>query len=489
MLTDLDAGTSAVPRAPFDVCIFGSGPAGISVALALAQTGKRIALVEAGGFEYQPESQEFYAGTESGLNGWNSVGVARLRYFGGTSGHWTGLCGLMEESVFSNVTQHRLPGWPITRAAVLEHLPQAVEILDLGKPNFATGPIKPGVASSFLRRSTALSPPTRFGQKYRAAILESKSIRLFVRANLVELRLGAGSGGNASLDHAILKDYKGQTFRISANSYVLALGSLENARLLLNSDKQVAGGIGNHAGYVGRCFMEHLNVHIGRFVVRDKSYFSQRNLFSPSDELRRAQRIGHGILSLDPSFVPGNYGRARELKRILREEVCRFETLRDFARKFNDFDCSGEGVILSLIEQGPNPESRVSLRSEVDALGLRRINLHWAIDDADRRTIRVLGVELAKELARLDAARVQLSDYILDNTKPIPVGPHAPQMGTTRMSRDPRDGVVNEDCRVHGVSNLYVAGSGVFPTGGGINPTLTIVLLALRLGKHLAQLS
>jgi len=489
MHTDLDAGSAAVAGVPFDVCIFGTGPAGLTVALEFAKTGKRIALIEAGAFEYTEDSQEFYDGTETGLNTWNALRNKRLRCFGGTSGVWSGRCGLFDEIDFSADTYHGLSGWPITRNAVLEHLAQAVEILELGQQSLAFRSIKDGASSNFVHSGAAFSPPTRFGQKYRREIIESHNVQLITRANLVELRLGTLSGGNASLDHAVLKNYKGRTLKISAKKYVLALGGIENARLLLNSDKQVAGGIGNHAGYVGRCFMEHLNVQIGRFVVRDKSYFSGRQLaLAPAADLLRSQRIGNGVLAADPSFVPREFGRLGDFRRVLREGVCEYETMRDFARKFGDFNCAGEGVISSLLEQCPNPDSRVSLTPDVDALGLRRAKLHWAINDMDRRSIRTLGMELAKELARLDAARVQLSDFMIDKSQPIPVGAHAHHMGTTRMSMDPRHGVVDENCRVHGVANLYVGGSSVFPTGGGTNPTLTIVLLALRLGKHLRQL-
>ncbi len=490
MHTDLDGGSSAIPKATFDVCIFGTGPAGLTAALELAKTGKRIALIEAGAFEYTEVSQKLYDGTETGLNTWNALSNKRLRYFGGTSGHWSGRCGLFDEIDFTADTYHGLPGWPITRTAVLEHLGQAVDVLDLGQQDLASRPIKSDVDSDFAHSGVAFSPPTRFGQKYRQAINESPNVHLVTQANLVELRLGALSGSSASLDHAVLKNYKGQSFKIRARRYVLALGAIENARLLLNSDKQIPGGIGNHSGYVGRCFMEHLNVQIGRFVVRDKTYFSERQLeLSPVPDLLHSQRIGNGVLALDPTFLPIDYGRLRYLKGMVREGVCEFETIREYARKFSDFNCQGEGVISSMLEQCPNPESRVTLKADVDALGLRKVNLHWAINDTDRRSIRTLAMELAKELARLDAARVQLSDFIVNESQPILISQHAHHMGTTRMSRDPSHGVVDENARVHGVNNLYVGGASVFPTGGGTNPTLTIVLLALRLGKHLGQLA
>lgn len=489
MHADLDTGLPAPAQLPFDVCVFGSGPAGITVALEVAKARKRVALVEAGGFEFTSTSQKLYEGTESGIFAY-ALSAKRLRYFGGTSGHWAGRCGLFDEVDFAADTYHGLPGWPISRDDVVANLPEAVSILDLGQQDLTAKPINNARDAIFVHSSVALSPPTRFGQKYRKEIVESPYIHLLTHANLVELKLSGGSKASTALDSAVLRNYSGQTFNVSARHYVLALGAIENARLLLNSDKQVPGGIGNQSGYVGRCFMEHLNVQFGRFVVRDKSFFEGTQLeLSPVKSLLQKHRIGNGVLAANPSFIPKDYGRLRHIRGIFRDGACEFETVREFARKFSDFNCEGEGVVNSLLEQCPNPDSRVSLRSDTDSLGLRRANLHWAINDLDRRSIRILGMEFAKEMARLDVARVQLSDFIIDESKSIPIYHHAHHMGTTRMSRDPRHGVVDENVRVHGVENLYVGGSSVFPTGGGTNPTLTIVLLALRLGKHLAQLA
>jgi len=114
--------------------------------------------------------------------------------------------------------------------------------------------------------------------------------------------------------------------------------------------------------------------------------------------------------------------------------------------------------------------------------------LNWQLNTDDLKTIRVLSIESAKEMARLNRARVQLAPFILDSNLDIPVSGYGHHMGTTRMSADPHYGVVDENCRVHGVQNLYIAGSSVFPKCGGRNPTLTIILLALRLANFLSML-
>jgi choline dehydrogenase-like flavoprotein len=136
-------------------------------------------------------------------------------------------------------------------------------------------------------------------------------------------------------------------------------------------------------------------------------------------------------------------------------------------------------------EQGPNPDSRVTLAEDEDALGVPRARLDWRLGEADLHTIVRAHTHLAAELGRAGVGRVYLPDLETDRSwaGAIVGGNH--HMGTTRMHGDPRRGVVDPDCRVHGISNLYVAGSSVFPTSGYANPTLTLVALALRLADHL----
>src|SRR5450756_582826 len=153
--------------------------------------------------------------------------------------------------------------------------------------------------------------------------------------------------------------------------------------------------------------------------------------------------------------------------------------IRDRSRNILDFDCPGDGLITSLIEQTPNLNSRVSLGTEKDMFGMRRVKLDWQANAADYKTIRTLGLEVAKEMARSGAARVQLKDFILDDTKDISeIGRHAHQMGTTRMSEAPRFSFVKKNLQIRCVKDIFVAGSSVFPAGGGAYPTLTVVMLS-----------
>ncbi len=240
----------------YDICICGTGPAGVTTALRLAARGKRILLLEGGDLSYTDRSQDLYEGKSIGRRYWH-VQNGRLRFFGGTSNHWTGRCGVFDPIDFEARDYFRLPGWPISRDEVLVGLSDAKDILDLGEKGFDSQAI-PGLESkAFVQSGFALSPPTRFAEKYVAELRSSDRIDLFYNASLTDIRLNEA---RPSIDSLLARSFVGNAVKISASKYVLALGAIENARLLLNSNSQELNGVGNRNGMVGRCFMEHLNV-------------------------------------------------------------------------------------------------------------------------------------------------------------------------------------------------------------------------------------
>jgi GMC oxidoreductase len=494
MLFDFNEAWSRVAAARYDVCVCGTGPAGVTIARKLASHGKKVILLEAGGLSFTDQSQEHYKGKNVGRTIW--LESLRLRYLGGTSNHWEGICALLDPITFESHDDGHLPGWPISRDQVLSGLDEAKEILDIAGQDLSPGQ-QPGFTSSrFDRYAHARSAPTRFFEKYGAEIRQSAAIDAFYNANLVDIVL---TDNLAAVKTIRVRNYNGQAADVTAGQYVLAMGGIENPRMLLNANSQIPAGIGNHSDLVGRCFMESLNVPIGRFLVTDVEFWKKGEppigsiMIVPTEAMIREHNIGNGVLEYTPNVpataVMFHGGRLGPLKKFIHETGCVWPTLTTLARKMIDFDCPGDGVIWSIIEQHPNPSSRVTLTDDVDSLGLRRIQMNWQLNDADLKTIRVLAMESAKEMARLDKARVQLSPFILDSKLEIPASGFGHHMGTTRMSADPRHGVVDKNCRVHGIENLYCAGSSVFPTCGGKNPTMSIVLLALRLGEHLGTAS
>jgi choline dehydrogenase-like flavoprotein len=191
----------------------------------------------------------------------------------------------------------------------------------------------------------------------------------------------------------------------------------------------------------------------------------------------------HGLLEQLKGAEFGELGpHVRELTRDLRGAAG--DTWRALRGTLED-----EVLIRVRAEQAPDPESRVVLLDETDALGLRRVGLDWRLGALEKHTMNVALHHLGMEIGRLELGRLQVHDWLRDPSPTIDttIAGGAHHMGTTRMADDPRRGVVDRDCRVHGLDNLYIAGSSVFPTVGFANPTLTIVELALRLADHLEQ--
>lgn len=144
------------------------------------------------------------------------------------------------------------------------------------------------------------------------------------------------------------------------------------------------------------------------------------------------------------------------------------------------------------MEQTPNRDSRVTLDHERDPLGVRRAILDWKLTDLDKRTMLKFHETIGIEAGRADIGRIKLMDWLQDENDrgwPDILGGGWHNIGTTRMADDPAKGVVNKNCRVHGISNLFMAGSSCFSTSGSANPTLSIVALTLRLSDHIRSLN
>lgn len=469
----------------YDVCICGAGPAGITIARKLAQQGKMVALFEGGGFEFTEQSQDAYAGKSIGMQYYEGLQYNRLRFLGGTSNHWAGRCSFFDDVDFEQRSYLGMPGWPIQREEVLKHFDEAAEILDISREGFAKTQDMHWSGANFRKSDYTLSTPTRFASKYHDELKKSSQIDVYVNANLVDIQL------NSALDtvvHYELMNYKKQKFIFTGTQYVLALGAIENARLLLNCNKQIVTGLGNQSDMVGRCFMEHLNIQLGRFVANHSDVWKSGGFdLNPRSEFIRKLNIGNSVISFGINNGIVSYGRLASFKTALKEMLCQSASLSDFSRKISDFNCTGDGVISTLMEQAPNRNSRVKLGNDKDYFGLRRVILDWQLAEQDYKTIHVLGVEVAKEMAKTGLARVNVHDAILTNSNKLPeVGAHAHHLGTTRMADNPKHGVVDQDSKLHGTKNMYIAGSSVFSTGGGCNPTFTITMLALKLANHLS---
>lgn len=457
------------PSQALDVCIVGAGPAGITLARALAQKGWRVGLMEGGGLALSEASQDLYRGSSTGVE--YPVDASRLRYLGGTSNHWTGETLPLDDRDFEALPYHPLNAWPIRRSDLDGYGERAAEILDLA-PVYQPVDIfnaRDDVLMPVVRR---MSAPTRFGQKYQRELTRSKLIWLCINANLIDIELDDGLKSVSQLSfraHA-----RTQPFKIRARRYVLCCGGLENARILLNANRQMPQGLGNERDLVGRFFSEHLEISLGHAVL--ETIPPDGADYMPSGTSMRFHQCLSYIVTLDP-LRPAD--SPRERSKTFRERLHRaFQ-----AGRAADFDAE----VTVAVQQSANRDSRVTLATTADRLGLPRVSLNWTLSDLDRHTIRTAALEIGRALAQHNVGRLQLAPHLdagIDAISKEGVGQYH-HMCTTRMSDSPAAGVVNRDCRLHGVENLYLGGSSVFASAGAANPTYTIVQLALRLADHL----
>ena len=521
MIVDAAGTDRTAFAAGFDVCVVGAGPAGITLARRLAAAGASIALMEAGGLEISAELQDVYSGTNVGLE-YFELDVARLRYFGGTSNHWAGMCRGLDPYDFEPHAWHALSGWPIAKSDLDPYRAETRDILELSYPVSkrkaeATQVSNPEVerldpldfpdeafaqATRQLRHiSFRYSPPVRFGEKYRAEIEASPRVLLGLNANLVDLRLGA----DGAVTEAVFRSYDPADpgFAVKARFYALCAGGIENPRLLLAFRSQRPAGVGNANGLVGCFFCEHPTLVVAD-VLYERTLDAGLEFYAPTPAFLAEQRILNINLLLHSDPAPPPLGLA---KAAMRSIACSTDFLAQLAERVRGRppNCEGDGLGTWLAGGRPAPQqgrievsseqaldrsSRVRLGLERDVFGLPRVELDWRLGELDFHTIRTGTEALAMHIAEQGIGRARIRDWLLaqrvpgiaDNDGSVGGWHH---MCTTRMADDPRYGVVDRDCRVHEVGNLYLGGSSVFSTAGHANPTYTIVELALRLGDHL----
>jgi choline dehydrogenase-like flavoprotein len=529
-----------------DICVVGAGAAGITLARELADRPLRVVVLESGGFTYDPVTQSLYEGERAGVP-YFPLETARLRFFGGTTNHWGGLCRPFDGADFERRPWIPHSGWPIRKAELDPFYARAADVLNLA-PEFGLAywrdrsPRPPlPLARSALTRTAQIVPDgsLRLGATYRGDLERARNVTTYLHANVTELDTDEAG---TTVSRVRVARLDGGAFSVSAGLFVLAAGGIENARLLLASDRRHGGGLGNGHDLVGRFFLEHPRFRAATFVPSDPQlpvgFYAPhgadgaqiQGYLALSDEVQRAEEVVDVQIRMEPEYVEP-FERALESPDVRSfERLARGAPLDEFgrhvARVASDVttwrrfgvpaaplpvphpdvvsalahstrvdrtslipallgDIAGVGyaralgdapveslALVTRIESAPNPDSRVTLVRERDALGMRRVRLDWRLSEIDRRsavrTVELLGAELG---------RGGLGRLRLDG------GWH--HMGTTRMADDPKLGVADRDCRVHGVSNLFVAGSSVFPTAGSGTPTLTLVALALRLADHL----
>lgn len=532
-----------------DVCIVGAGPAGIALALDLSDRGLSVMLLESGHLDLDAKTQALYEGEVADERMHSPPDKYRHRRLGGSSAIWGGRCMPMDPIDFESRNYVADSGWPISYTDLLPYYPKANALAEAGRFSYDAVDALGATAAPMIRgfnstqiRTTGLerfSCPTHFGTRYFKRLQLAPGVQVWLGANCI--RLGLYADGR-SLQAAEFATLSGNRFSVSARATVLATGGIETARLMLGSNDISPAGVGNLHDVVGRYYMCHIAGNVGTlslkgptsnvlhgYEVAPEGIYCRRRLSVTADEQRRrglANAVArlhfpritdpshrNGVLSglfLARKLISYEYGKrlndgdaaslgdyTRHLLNVVTDPLDTSAFLTHWLTKRTLADRKFPSVILrnrtnrfSLEmhgEQTPMANSRVTLSDKVDVLGMPKVRVDWRYSPADIESLRRTLDLIAQEFEVSGTGRFEYHRETLeqDLTRFGAYGGH--HIGTARMGHDVRSSVVNADCQVHTVHNLFVAGSAVFPTSSQANPTLTLIALALRLGDTLSR--
>jgi len=528
-------------QVPCTVCVIGAGAAGITMALELERLGIDAVVLESGGFGPDEQTMDLYRGESVGIPYEFGDGF-RSRFLGGGSNCWGGWCRPLEREDLVRRDWVPHSGWPISREELMPYYTRAHQVLSLGPENFDVGYWARAIDRPDVRRMplasgqvedsiSQFSRPTRFGKHYRAELRAARHVRVYLYANVVDIET---ESTGQSVRTVQVRTLSGRRFSVSARIVVLACGGIENARILLACNRNHAGGLGNANDLVGRYFMDHPRLMLGKLRFSEswrrnklydiKFHYLNRTLslngthvaaqMSVSAKAQEREGLLNGRIWFS-SFFPGEGTAAAaaivRMKHRLHLKVDpQHSFLRDAITLARDpwstlnfvaarqmpaegstffkelhFRLIKEAEFQMICEPAPNPDSRVTLAVARDALGMPRARVDWRLDELVKRTFDRSIAIVAQELREAGIAEVLEHEPLQGRPWPRSLEGTWHHMGTTRMHDSPTRGVVDRNCRIHGMSNLYVTGSSVFPTAGANFPTITLVALALRLVEHL----
>jgi choline dehydrogenase-like flavoprotein len=521
-----------------DLCIVGSGPAGTSIAKEFAGSKIQVLLVESGGAEQTQANQDLYDFENLGVARYPAQDLPRNRILGGTSHTWSGRCAAFDDIDFERRTWVPNSGWPIGPTEVRPFLDRAGGYLGNG-PNvyddhlwekLGVAPPRPLIDPVLLKpqfwqiSEDGRNPgePARFSRTL--ASIDAPNVRVLTHANLTHVNTSADGTRVESLEISTLE---GKRFEIKTRIAILACGGIENARLLLASNRIVPNGVGNAHDLVGRFLMDHPRCALGWFEpgrsagIQDRfgGYSlddeNGRHLYfhglALSPELQRKEQLLNCAAFLspvpsaddpwsamkmllgraDPNLTTAELERAGNSRKQIATVIRHLPGLlnnvyRRIVKRRTSIVRAQEIVLSCWAEQAPDASSRVTLAERTDTLGMPLSRIDWRLGELERRSVQRFGELIGLELRRIGLPEhspntglgkdVDWRSSFIDSAHPI---------GTTRMSDSSKQGVVDRNCQVHGVSGLYIAGSSVFPTSGHASPTLMIVALAIRLADWL----
>jgi choline dehydrogenase-like flavoprotein len=511
-----------------DVCIVGAGAAGITIAREFLGTHYSILVLEGGGFDPEADSQKLFESEIVGLPH-SSIHDGRARVLGGTTTLWGGQALRFEDLDFKVRSWVPDSGWPIPREALDPYYERAERVLHLGaripfQDLCSSFGIEPPVfdQNKLYVGCSRWSPKPNFGKTYREELKNAPNVSVLLHANVTAIVTNQSATAVENVEFKTLNGKKGIA---KARFFVICCGGIETARLLLASNRVEPNGVGNQNDLVGRYFQEHIHVNYGNLLTKKRarlhdlfeSFFVGGLKHAPLVTLTQRMQVEkkllsiHGIVVFEPSpdsgiaamkklfraMIGRSFSNVAELRRLIGRALANPGELlrlayRLYVQKRAGTPSKGPILFGAQCEMAPNPSSRVMLSEARDNLGMPRVRLDWRVGELERRTLSEFVRMLASEFERLGLGTFDLKQVAFLDDPAAWIGrahDSAHHMGTARMHETPRLGVVDPQCQVHGIANLYIGSSAVFPTSARSNPTLTILALCVRIADRLKEIS
>jgi choline dehydrogenase-like flavoprotein len=494
-------------------CVVGSGMGGAAVAQKLAAAGLDVLIVEAGGLDVRSAPESAVTADHIGRD--FNMPLTRCIELGGTSNQWHGICAPLDRIDFEARPWIPGSGWPISRCEMNRAYGEAAAMLGVpGEGHFETGDLAPPLAErlkdfdanpSIVDRKLVhfKKPPMRWKETL-TRLARAGTFRCVINAAALELIVG----DNGSTIEELIVGADGRTLTIRADVFIVCAGALETPRLLLNSRRRHAEGIGNAHDLVGRNLLDHPVGHYCKLrfhrPTRAPLYASQPLsgdvgmmagvMMTP--EQQRAHRLANHYLWIRPSVSAAriddelllSFLAVRGVRDLSLRQIVAILTNRDIAYRIlvHRFGIRPKfvfGDLFFMTEQLPNRDSRVGLSERRDGHQYPVAAVNWQLLEQDisgfleyARLLFEQGLRSQQHtLARVD-------DPAIWNRTLASAAHH---LGTARMAARAEDGVVDRNLQVFGTSNLFVCDGSVFATAGSVNPSLTITALAVRLAEHL----
>jgi len=502
--------------------VIGAGPVGLAVATGLRRRGVPVCVLESGP-EIASSVSEFNDGDVTGLP---FTGILqRGRGLGGGTSQWAGQCIRFHAADFEARDWVNESGWPLGYDDLVPFYSEAEQFFDVNSDGYLARVwrdfgLEPGglVDTDVLVRFSVFARDPQVFDRDRRRWERDRDGWLIYNSTVT-----AFTRDGSRIDGLEVKGPNGKTLTFGCDVVVLCVGGIETARTMLQPMADFPNGLGGGNPHVGRHLQDHPNLLLGRieefspgqglgnvtkylstFYRRGRRYLPRLVLSaSRQRDLRVLNACAISLFEYPEASVTQDLRELQaaiagkrfdltlssRLRRMVRDPQTLVRTAQARLRGASFAESPSAIRLHGMAEQDPSTNSSVSLSSRVDRFGRPLAAVNWEVGERERETLFALAVEIDAYLRTNRLGRVVTNDVV---TRPgddwrAGVTDNQHHVGTARMAESDQSGVVDPNGKVFGLTNLYVSGGAVMPTGSHANPTLTMTALGFRLAAHLAR--